>query len=82
MDKPFLVNVETTSEPNVKSIKTSNSQWPGLTDVTAKPDRIYDGGQWLLDTELDLSPVGHSHSSGSSGGYDENAFHINEAGEY
>jgi hypothetical protein len=82
MDKPFLVNTETSGEPNVKSIKTSNSQWPGLTDVTAKPDRIYDGGQWLLDTELDLSPVGHVHSSGSSGGYDENAFHLNEAGEY
>jgi hypothetical protein len=83
MDKPFLVNTDTTGEPNVKTIKTSNSQWHGLADVVSTPDRIYDGGQWLLDSELDLAPVNHVHgSSGSSGGYDASAFHVNEAGEY
>jgi hypothetical protein len=83
MDKPFIVNTDTTNDPNIKTIKTSNSQWHGLTDVVPKPDRIYDGGEWLLDAELDLAPVDHVHgSSGSSGGYDANAFHVNEAGEY
>jgi hypothetical protein len=83
MHKPFDVNTDTTSEPNVKSITTSNSQWHGLTDVVPKPDRIYDGGQWLLDSELDLAPADHIHgSSGSSGGHDADAFHVNESGEY
>lgn len=81
MDKPFLVNVDTTSEPNVKSITASNLLMPGVTNYLS-PERIYDGGLFILDNELDQSPINHVHSSGSSGGYDENAFHLNEAGEY
>lgn len=81
MTKPFCVNTDTSGDPNIKTITASNLLMPGVTSYLS-PERIYDGGLFILDNELDQSPINHAHTSGSSGGYDENAFHINEAGEY
>jgi hypothetical protein len=83
--EPLAVNVGSGVGTHVRKILTSNTRWKNVPDI---PNMDYMEGQTMgsatmyLGYESDLSPIDHVHTSGSSGGYDEHAIHLDESGEF
>jgi hypothetical protein len=67
------------SENNVHDIISSNTRWEGVPDILTMSLGGAGNQEFILDDELDLSPIDHAHNYG---GFDPNAIHLDVAGEY